>query len=244
MNSNPINQLPNSLELIAEAKEILAQLMEWTPGKIFTTQIPAYGDGEKRNFDVSTRTCHTDLNNDRWVARSTSFDHLPSDVRKELLDKLSRFSVGSTTKPEQCHYEYEQHYIHQLQSYEIQPKVLEGQGPGLATYLAKLIYKFGFPLTDRVFYELLHVVVEENALYVIQLATDPSLYTGEHNPKAVLARYTLVERITHLSESLNWEMATASTAGGVIPKAIVNMTLPGAISKDVPLFFEWVANKA
>lgn len=58
----------------------------------------------------------------------------------------------------------------------------------------------------------------------------------------VIGVYTSVERIRILSEKggIEWIMATASNAGGVLPQWIQNMAVPGEISKDVQKFLVWI----
>ncbi|KAH8675653.1 hypothetical protein BX600DRAFT_453211 [Xylariales sp. PMI_506] len=65
---------------------------------------------------------------------------------------------------------------------------------------------------------------------------------------AQVARYVSVERIRKLPESagadagkIEWLMATASDAGGVLPMWVQNMAMPGVVWKDVPLFLSWIA---
>ncbi|KAK8088906.1 hypothetical protein PG997_003867 [Apiospora hydei] len=42
---------------------------------------------------------------------------------------------------------------------------------------------------------------------------------------------------------IEWLMATASDAGGVLPSWVQNMAMPGIIWKDVPLFLKWIAGE-
>lgn len=49
-----------------------------------------------------------------------------------------------------------------------------------------------------------------------------------------MAAYVSVERIRFLPSNgeIEWIMATASDAGGVLPQFIQNLAVPGAIAKD------------
>lgn len=65
---------------------------------------------------------------------------------------------------------------------------------------------------------------------------------------AQVARYVSVERIRKLREGsdggkIEWLMATASDAGGVLPQCVQNMAMPGVVWKDVPLFLGWIARE-
>ncbi|KAI1468907.1 uncharacterized protein F4812DRAFT_351230 [Daldinia caldariorum] len=70
---------------------------------------------------------------------------------------------------------------------------------------------------------------------------------------AQVARYVSVERIRRIKDrdgdgdgdggKVEWLMATASDAGGVLPAWVQNMAAPGVIWKDVPLFLGWIAKE-
>ncbi|KAI1759349.1 hypothetical protein GGR53DRAFT_513899 [Hypoxylon sp. FL1150] len=69
---------------------------------------------------------------------------------------------------------------------------------------------------------------------------------------AQVATYVSVERIRKLDGdgegdgdggSIEWLMATASDAGGVLPAWVQNLAAPGVIWKDVPLFLGWIAKE-
>lgn len=58
----------------------------------------------------------------------------------------------------------------------------------------------------------------------------------------VVATYVSVERIRVLPANgdVEWIMATASNAGGVLPQWMQNLAVPSAIAKDVELFLSWI----
>ncbi|KAL1882740.1 hypothetical protein VTK73DRAFT_1260 [Phialemonium thermophilum] len=58
----------------------------------------------------------------------------------------------------------------------------------------------------------------------------------------VVGAYVSVERIRKLPDSgdIEWVMATASDARGVLPLWLQSMAVPGQIAKDVPLFLSWI----
>ncbi|KAK6948669.1 hypothetical protein Daesc_010439 [Daldinia eschscholtzii] len=66
---------------------------------------------------------------------------------------------------------------------------------------------------------------------------------------AQVARYVSVERIRRVRDGeeserkVEWIMATASDAGGVLPAWVQNVAAPGVIWKDVPLFLGWIAGE-
>ncbi|KAI1341523.1 hypothetical protein F5Y15DRAFT_359073 [Xylariaceae sp. FL0016] len=59
---------------------------------------------------------------------------------------------------------------------------------------------------------------------------------------AQIAFYVSVERFRKLEDGkIEWVMATASDAAGVLPSWVQNMAMPGMVWKDVPLFLGWKA---
>ena len=58
----------------------------------------------------------------------------------------------------------------------------------------------------------------------------------------VVAAYTSIERIRVLPSNgdVEWIMATASDAGGVLPQWMQNLAVPGQVAKDVELFMSWI----
>ncbi|EOO02099.1 hypothetical protein UCRPA7_2411 [Phaeoacremonium minimum UCRPA7] len=60
----------------------------------------------------------------------------------------------------------------------------------------------------------------------------------------VLGAYVSIERVRKMDDgNIEWIMATASDAKGVLPGWIQNMSVPGQIAKDVPMFFSWLAGE-
>lgn len=70
---------------------------------------------------------------------------------------------------------------------------------------------------------------------------------------AQIAAYVSVERLRVLDAhdqqqggkagEIEWLMATAGNAGGLLPSWVQNMAMPGIIWKDVPLFLKWIAGE-
>ncbi|KAH8815182.1 hypothetical protein F5884DRAFT_167998 [Xylogone sp. PMI_703] len=67
-----------------------------------------------------------------------------------------------------------------------------------------------------------------------EYARDPSLVVGS---------YVSVERVRVLPTNgeIEWIMATASNAAGVLPQWMQNMAVPGVVAKDVDYFLSWIA---
>jgi hypothetical protein len=65
------------------------------------------------------------------------------------------------------------------------------------------------------------------------------------NKSLVMAAYASIERIRVLPTNgdVEWIMATASDAGGVLPQWMQNMAVPGAVAKDVELFMSWIPSQ-
>ena len=72
---------------------------------------------------------------------------------------------------------------------------------------------------------------------------DKSPYSEFAKDKSlVVAAYTSIERVRVLpgNGDIEWIMATASNAKGVLPQFVQNMAVPGAIAKDVEFFLSWI----
>lgn len=61
----------------------------------------------------------------------------------------------------------------------------------------------------------------------------------------VVASYASIERIRILPKSgeIEWIMATASNARGVLPQWLQNLAVPGQITHDVDLFLAWIPSQ-
>ncbi|KAK3073960.1 hypothetical protein LTR53_004027 [Teratosphaeriaceae sp. CCFEE 6253] len=57
--------------------------------------------------------------------------------------------------------------------------------------------------------------------------------------------YVSIERAELIDDGarVNWQMATASDAGGILPMWAQKMGVPGAVIKDVGLFIGWTAKR-
>lgn len=61
----------------------------------------------------------------------------------------------------------------------------------------------------------------------------------------VVAAYVSIERIRVLPSNadVEWVMATAANAKGILPQWVQNLAVPSAIGKDVELFMSWVPSQ-
>jgi len=95
---------------------------------------------------------------------------------------------------------------------------------------------------------------------VIDLLSSPAITATQREAArkmsfgAITGTYTSVERFRKLSVQdstaygegegnpgdIEWVMATASDAHGVLPGWVQALAVPGQIAKDVPLFLKWV----
>ncbi|KAI4602718.1 hypothetical protein KJ359_007936 [Pestalotiopsis sp. 9143b] len=141
---------------------------------------------------------------------------------------------------------------------------LEGEGEewaGFSLKVEEMRHKIGRPvLRDRTFPVLQLTAAaagggagEQKKDFVVVSVPVPdfgasgsSRLSGEKG--AQVARYVSVERIRKLhvggdGGKIEWLMATASDAGGVLPQCVQNMAMPGVVWKDVPLFLGWIARE-
>lgn len=123
---------------------------------------------------------------------------------------------------------------------------------GLAVTLVEMKHKIPPPLRPRVF-PVLQVVgssAQDDEFLVVSvtvgdLAEGPmresARLSGEKG--TVVGAYVSVERIRRLSSQdgqIEWVMATASDARGVLPMWVQTKAVPGQIAKDVSLFLGWL----
>lgn len=115
-------------------------------------------------------------------------------------------------------------------------------------YIVEMKHKLPFPLSERVFPELL-VVAERAAGKEFVIVSIP-INDMEQSPFAqyskekgvVLGRYSSVERIRLGPEGgkIEWIMATASSAEGNIPQWATNAGLYRLVADDVKYFMEYI----
>ncbi|KAK8027337.1 hypothetical protein PG991_004393 [Apiospora marii] len=129
--------------------------------------------------------------------------------------------------------------------------------------VVEMRHKVGRPvLKDRTFpvLQLTATAGEEEREFVVVSIPVPDFGTNEasqlaREKGAQVAAYVSVERLRVMEArdddqqpsgkagKIEWLMATASDAGGVLPSWVQNMAMPGIIWKDVPLFLKWIAGE-
>lgn len=237
MNLTPIVDITSldSQKLLAEAKQIADSIGSWKRKAQHTYTL-------KNKKLITVPVYATELNNNEWFARVSDFHEFDSGLKQRFYDFFVKYILGSTTDLTKTHSEYELKYIHEVYDYKVEPYELAGTDPATSfTYLLRSYYKFPSPLKKRIFYELVHIYKspDSNEGYVITLALDPKNFLDPHSNDLVVAKYTSIERFSFIDDKLNWLMCTCSTPGGWIPNWMVNLSITGAIAKDVPSFLDW-----
>jgi hypothetical protein len=107
------------------------------------------------------------------------------------------------------------------------------------------------PLKNRTFpiVQVTAMLARQREFIVISIPLtdfDKSAYSEFAKDKSlVVASYTSIERVRVLPSNgeIEWIMATASNAKGVVPQFVQNMAVPGAIAKDVEFFLSWIPSQ-
>ncbi|CAH6719189.1 hypothetical protein CLIB1444_02S02916 [[Candida] jaroonii] len=221
MNSNPI-KIQDPSKLIKEAKDIISKVSTWNKSKTYKH---AFKD---QLIDVNTYT--EDFNNDIWFARSSILD---KQLTAKYKDKFFKYLIGDLDIKEN-HSTHEKEYIHEFFDYELK----ESDN----SYIMKAYYQLPFPMKRRLFYEWIHIERHEDEAYLFSFSLDPEVFEEgkEIEDGYVIGKYTSIEHIKIMDGELNWVMCTASTPGGLIPNWVSRMSIPGAISKDVPSFLNYI----
>ncbi len=107
-------------------------------------------------------------------------------------------------------------------------------GPKISAY--KNTYKMPWPLTKR---QMLELVITASptpkSFYVVSLPL-----SGQQDDRCVRGMYVSVEYVEEMEDGkVEWTMATASDAGGNLPRSLQNPAIPSQIAKDVPHFLAW-----
>ncbi|CUA69296.1 hypothetical protein RSOLAG22IIIB_08422 [Rhizoctonia solani] len=75
----------------------------------------------------------------------------------------------------------------------------------------------------------------------LDVSADQALATQE--PRGVRGRYVSVERVREIDGKVEWVMATRSAPGGLIPSFLSESAMPSKICEDVPHVVEWIKIK-
>jgi hypothetical protein len=101
------------------------------------------------------------------------------------------------------------------------------------------------PLGQRIFRVLVVTAKREGEFFVAQIPVDTTHMSGSkyrNDAKMTEGVYCSVEYGSLLENGtkVKWQMATASDAGGSLPMWVQKVGIPGAVTKDVGFFMEWV----
>ncbi|GMM50559.1 hypothetical protein DASB73_015170 [Starmerella bacillaris] len=158
--------------------------------------------------------------NDYWCMRVSNHIHITYE------DMLATIFHNHT--------ENEKDYMDSIESYKSMDPSKDG------SWQSKVVtYKLPFPFAkrDMVFWMVHEESFLDNQFLIITLPRD----TTVENCKGM---YVAIEEVTRLEDGgIQWSMATTSEAGGLIPRFIQRMALPGAIANDIPQFEKWINKK-
>jgi hypothetical protein len=111
-------------------------------------------------------------------------------------------------------------------------------------------HQIGKPLSDRVFPVLqMSCVADGKDEFLVVSLPLTDLQKSPHgrlvkDKAVVVGSYASVERIRKLPDgNIEWLMAVASDAKGVLPLRLQVLAIPGQIAKDPSLFFGWIAKE-
>jgi len=210
-----ISEIPSEDAILSAGRSVLDSVDTWKPGKSFANHTVKTFSRPKGPGDGAA-----------WYSRLS--EHDGSDVSfEEFWDKLGANKA-----------ENEKNFIHDIKKVALVKQISPNQS------VWTLYYTFSPPISPRVFTVLqtTHLDAENREGWVvslpIDLSTDPDLAKIEE--QGARGRYTSVERLKELPNGMvEWKMATSSTPGGSIPQFIVDRTMAGKISDDVPHFLKW-----
>ncbi|KIW01711.1 uncharacterized protein PV09_06888 [Verruconis gallopava] len=200
-----------------------------------------------------------------WFARRSTHTLLPDGIQEqgkaswgEFVDAL--FVDHSVKEGEYTPDVYDSHRVCDWDT-ELQGKTIDGW-ENISLQIYEMAHAINFPLQPRVFSTLVLTARDsENSYMDVQIPVDISSVpsakysngknrtegtTAQQRKKAVIGRYVSVERCRKVpgeSEIVQWDMATASDAAGILPMAVQKMALPGVIAKDVEFVMNWAAKK-
>lgn len=126
-----------------------------------------------------------------------------------------------------------------------------GTWTNISLVVEEMKHKIPPPLNNRTFPVLILAasLKETDEFIVVSIPVNDfvkSPYAEFARDKSlVVAAYAAVERIRILPSNgdIEWIMATASDAGGVLPQWMQNMAVPGAVAKDVEMFMTWISSQ-
>jgi len=216
------SDIPSEDLILATAKDILAATGNWKQGKTLRKVIKTC------TYSTSPK------GGTKWACR------ISEHTRDE--GTFDEFWNGLGTNKA----ENEMQFIPDLKRI----KLLKSLSPNAEIWT--LYYELGAVLSPRVFTvlqvkQLSEVDSKREGIIVsipITLSSPEDEDLAALEEKGVKGRYASVERILELpGDKVEWRMAAASSAGGLIPQSITDFVMPEAVSRDVPLFLKWLQTK-
>ncbi|VDB94531.1 unnamed protein product [Peniophora sp. CBMAI 1063] len=214
-----LSELPSEETALGAAHALMADTEKWKKGKKFDhghvqtySRAKGAGDGAGWHCRVSEHGPEDASFDEFW--KNLGIEH--SVREKEYIKEVKKATLIKQISPEQA--------------------------------IWSMYYEFStLGVSSRVFtaLQIAHLETEDGRRtgYFIQipvdLAEDSELAKKEE--KGVKGRYVSVERLKELENGkVEWRMATSSSPGGSLPSFLVESTMAGQISADVPHFLTWL----
>lgn len=113
--------------------------------------------------------------------------------------------------------------------------------------LEESVHKLPPPLKARVFPVLQATASARGRrdFVVVQIAVAAARADDDGGGDTVRGAYTSIERLRETPDDggIEWTMATASDAAGVLPAWVQRMAVPAQVAKDVDMFLGWIADE-
>lgn len=218
-------------ELFDKYQVLIDSISQWPKLKTYNFKFPSeIAAKSKIPEKLEVSTFHKLIDDQHWFARSCT---IPQSYPHylDIVTYITGSSELGTT-----HSDYERGYIHELKHVECSNMKIEHDG---WSYFLKAVYEFSFPVSNRVFYEWIHVYEIRNDVYIISQSI-PNQSTSAQVDGAVVGEYNSIEKLTIHDDGLEWTMATVSDPSGRIPEWLTNATMPKTIAKDVPSVLLWI----
>lgn len=206
-------------------------------------RIPDIKVGPSGRFPAETWVCRRSVHEDRAAKGSASWDEFVYAFKQHHLETEDAFTptvIGARIAVEWME-------ARQLQL----PKILLEQWGDVTFCIVEMKHKIEpKPLKNRTFPVLQVTASSQDAnefiivsIPITDFGTSPNaLYAKDKS--LVVGRYVSVERIRQMETGqIEWIMATASNAGGVLPQWVQNMAVPNEVAKDVELFMSWIERR-
>ncbi|OBU01749.1 hypothetical protein VE01_00606 [Pseudogymnoascus verrucosus] len=233
--------------LLAEALSLLSSAAPRDGSRPSWTQ-----QRKPRHYPNSTAPVHLSSsphNGAHWVCRRSSH----RDAAQRGTASWTEFEAAFKTE----HTLHEQEFTPSVMGFErvawweegvkdMSLEIPREQWKGVSLELLEIAHSLPKPLNPRSFpvlqgiAERVDVGVEGGEFVVVTVPVDVKWKVWA---QAVPARYAAVERFQRVGANVEWVMATASRAGGVLPGWAQDMSVPGVVAKDVDLYLKWEAEQ-